>query len=45
MTKKTTFSPFSTKAKADNSAEVYIYGDIGESWFGESVTASQYGAD
>lgn len=27
------------KAKADNTADLYIYGDIGESWWAESVTA------
>lgn len=27
------------KAKSASAAEVYIYGDIGESWWGESITA------
>jgi ATP-dependent protease ClpP protease subunit len=27
------------KAKADNSADLFIYGDIGESWWSESITA------
>lgn len=27
------------KAKGADSAELYIYGDIGESWWGESITA------
>lgn len=27
------------KAKGASAAEVYIYGDIGESWWGESITA------
>lgn len=35
--------PFYTiRARADNSAEVLIYGDIGESWWGESVTAKDF---
>jgi ATP-dependent Clp endopeptidase proteolytic subunit ClpP len=38
-------NPFSIKARADNAAEIYIYGDIGESWFSESVTASQFVRD
>lgn len=44
MTKKT-LSPFSIKARADNTAEVYIYGDIGESWDGETVTARKFVKD
>lgn len=31
--------PFEIKAKGESSAELLIYGDIGEDWFGESVTA------
>lgn len=27
------------KAKADNSADLFVYGDIGDSWYGESITA------
>jgi ATP-dependent Clp endopeptidase proteolytic subunit ClpP len=27
------------KAKGDDAADLYIYGDIGESWWGESITA------
>lgn len=27
------------KAKGEDTAELYIYGDIGESWWGESITA------
>lgn len=30
------------RAAGDNRAEVFIYGDIGESWFGESVTAKDF---
>lgn len=34
---------YDIKARAGkNSAEVFIYGDIGESWFGESVTAADF---
>lgn len=37
---------YSIKARAnaagDKAAEIFIYGDIGESWFGESVTASDF---
>jgi len=31
--------PFKIKAKGESSAELLIYGDIGDSWWGESVTA------
>ena len=30
------------KAGADKTAEVFIYGDIGESWWGETVTAKDF---
>lgn len=37
---------YSIKARANaagsKSAEIFIYGDIGESWFGESVTAAEF---
>lgn len=36
-------SPFSIRPRAQaRAAEVFIYGDIGESWYGESVTAAQF---
>lgn len=35
---------YSIKAKANASAEIYIYEDVGESWFG-GVTAKQFAAD
>lgn len=38
-------NPFSIKAKADNTAEVFIYGDIGPSWDGESVEAKAFVTD
>lgn len=31
--------PYQIKAKGEAEAELLVYGDIGESWFGESVTA------
>lgn len=31
--------PYQIKAKGDNSAELLVFGDIGESWWGDSVTA------
>jgi ATP-dependent Clp endopeptidase proteolytic subunit ClpP len=34
--------PFKIQAKANKSAEISIYGDIGESWWGESVTAINF---
>ncbi len=36
---------YEIKAKGDKSAEINIYGDIGDSWWGESVTASQFVKD
>jgi len=33
---------YSIKAKADQSAEILIYGDIGDSWWGESVNAKDF---
>jgi len=37
---------YSIRAAEDSdTAEVLIYGDIGESWFGESVTAKQFAED
>ena len=33
---------YSIKAKDENTVEILIYGDIGESWFGESVTAKKF---
>jgi ATP-dependent protease ClpP protease subunit len=33
---------YSIKAKADKSAEILIYGDIGDSWWGESVNAKDF---
>lgn len=33
------------QAKGNKSAEINIYGDIGESWFGDSVTAKQFVKD
>lgn len=33
---------YSIKAKGNKHAEVMIYGDIGESWYEESVTAKQF---
>lgn len=36
---------YSIKAKGEKSAEIHIYGDIGESWWGESVTAKQFVKD
>lgn len=33
---------FSVQARANQSAEVFIYGDIGQSWFDESVTAKDF---
>lgn len=35
---------YSLKAKADSSAEIYIYEDVGESWWG-GVTAGQFAQD
>ena len=32
-------------ARDNDTAEVLIYGDIGDSWFGESVTAAQFVKD
>src|SRR5574340_748184 len=36
---------YSIRAKAQNAAEVFIYGDIGESWDGETVAARQFVKD
>ncbi len=36
---------YDIKAKGSQSAEVNIYGDIGESWWGESITAKQFVKD
>jgi ATP-dependent protease ClpP protease subunit len=33
------------KAKADDTTEVLVYGDIGESWWSDSVTAAQFVKD
>ena len=33
---------YTIRAKSDDTAEVLIYGDIGESWYGESVTAQAF---
>jgi len=34
--------PFRIKAAADDTAEVLIYGDIGENWWGDSVSAKEF---
>jgi len=34
--------PFRIKAAADNTAEVLIFGDIGDSWYGDSVAAKDF---
>ena len=36
---------YSIQARANRSAEVFIYGDIGESWDGETVAAKQFVKD
>lgn len=36
---------YEIKAKGEKSAEINIYGDIGESWWGESITAIQFVKD
>jgi len=36
---------YKIKAKSNKSAEIHIYGDIGESWWGESITARQFVKD
>jgi len=36
---------YSIQARANKSAEVFIYGDIGPSWWEETVTAKQFVAD
>lgn len=36
---------YKIKAKGNKAAEINIYGDIGESWWGESVTAKQFVKD
>ena len=33
---------YTINAKANRSADILIYGDIGDSWFGESVTAKDF---
>jgi ATP-dependent protease ClpP protease subunit len=33
---------YNIRAKTNDSAEILIYGDIGESWWGESVTAKEF---
>lgn len=33
---------FTIKARGAAASEIFIFGDIGESWFGESVTAKQF---
>ena len=38
-------SSYIIRASAQRSAELFIYGDIGESWWGESVTAKQFAQD
>lgn len=35
-------SPFRIVAKGDKTADVYIYAEIGESWWGDSVSASGF---
>lgn len=35
-------NPFSIKALADNATEIFIYGDIGDSWDDESTTAAVF---
>jgi len=36
---------YTIRAQGEDSAEVLIYGDIGDSWFGDSVTAQQFVKD
>jgi ATP-dependent protease ClpP protease subunit len=36
---------YTIRAKGEDTVEVLIYGDIGDSWFGESVTAQQFVKD
>jgi ATP-dependent protease ClpP protease subunit len=36
---------YTINARANKTAEVFIYGDIGASWFDESITAKQFVAD
>lgn len=36
---------YQIKAKGAKSAEINIYGDIGESWYGDSITAKQFVTD
>ena len=36
---------YTIRAKGEDAAEVLIYGDIGDSWYGESVTAQQFVKD
>lgn len=36
---------YQINAKGDKSAEITIYGDIGESWYGEGITAKQFVKD
>ncbi|OEY66806.1 ClpP-like prohead protease/major capsid protein fusion protein [Marinobacter sp. X15-166B] len=41
----TKHNPFSIKARADNAVEIFIYGDIGDSWDDESTTAATFVKD
>ena len=36
---------YSIQARGDKRAEVFVYGDIGESWYGETITAKQFVKD
>lgn len=36
---------YTIRAKGEDTVEVLIYGDIGDSWYGESVTAQQFVKD
>ncbi|GGE75895.1 ATP-dependent Clp protease proteolytic subunit [Streptosporangium jomthongense] len=38
-------NPFSIKALANNAVEIFIYGDIGDSWDDESTTAARFVKD
>lgn len=42
LVKSQTFKPLEIRNKADNKAEIVIYAPIGDSWFGDSVTAKQF---
>lgn len=41
-TAKPTAPWYTIRAKGEDTVEVLIYGDIGESWYGESVTAKKF---